>query len=372
MVILDESGFIVKALEEKGFQIFDFFESPTVLKFKDFSELPLQRRKDLLLVDTQTVMNHPELVDKFHTAMNTYVGVIFFHDQKNAGAAAWLQDQAAFLNKIIGEYALPMPQLSWSILSNQLQYFWTLMTEQKQLQGHIAKFSQELDQVLSSAEGQMLKAKQIHETLIPKRQDDIKGVKFMNKYSAGDGGGGEFYDLHHEGGKVFQIFISSQSYLISSALLGILAQHKEKNFKPENFLQDSLKEIETINGSKKKRSEADVIVFELDTNSLKLLRHGNGKAEIYSQEQGALTQDQISLTKGDKLIILSSGYVYNWKENHSRKEIAEFLKEQKNLSQSELLNELFFQISLKKESDFLQKDATVAMMEVNRHGIHKV
>jgi hypothetical protein len=372
MVIVDEHSFILKALEEKGFEIFDFFENPKVYSLKEFSELPLQRRNELLLVDTQTVMKSPELVEKFQTVMNTYVGVIYFYDQKNTEAGTWLQDKAAFLNKIIGEFALPMPQLSWSILSNQLQYFWSLINEQKKLQSHITKFSQELDQVLASAEGQMLKAKQIHETLIPKRQDEIKGVKFMNKYSSGDGGGGEFYDLHQEGGKVYQILLSSQSYLISSSLLGILAQYKEKSFKPEVFIQDCLKEIETINGPKKKKSEADVMVYELDTMTMLMKTHGQGKTEVYSQEQGLITDEETRLIRGDKLIILSSGFIYNWKENHPKKTIYEFLQEHKDSTQSDLLNELFFQISQKKDSEFLQRDAIAAMMEVNRHGIHKV
>ena len=239
MVLLDERNFLSKQLEDQGFNIFDFYDDHQVLDMKAASELSLGRRADILLVDTQTILNHPELQEKFKIVLNTFLGVIFIHEQKNVAAQSWVQDQAAFLTKIIGEYSLPMPQLNWTMLSNQLQFLWTMLDEQKKLQKHIVKFSQELDNALHSAETEMMKAKKIHEVLIPKRTEEIKGVNFINKYAAGDGGGGEFYDLHHVGNKVFQILISSQSYLISSSLIGVLNLHKQKDFQAEAFLADA-------------------------------------------------------------------------------------------------------------------------------------
>ena len=42
-------------------------------------------------------------------------------------------------------------------------------------------------------------------------------------------------------------------------------------------------------------------------------------------------------------------------------------------NQQELMTELFFEIRPDiKESQFLKKDATIVMMEVNRHGMHQV
>lgn len=181
-----------------------------------------------------------------------------------------------------------MPQISWTILSNQLQFFWGLIEDQKKLQKHMAQFSLELDQVLQNAEVEMVKAKRIHETLIPRRNEEIKGIFFSNKYAAGEVGGGEFYDLHQTPSKVFQVLVASQSYLISSAILGILGQHREKDFNPANFLSDALNEIETINGAKKKKSQVDLLVLELDLVNLTIKMHSESKAELYSQLKGKL------------------------------------------------------------------------------------
>lgn len=383
MVLLDERKFLVKHLEDQGFGIFDFFENNQIMDLKSFSDLPLGRRADILLVDTQTILNHPELQEKFKIVLNTYLGVIFFHEQQNTAAQSWVQDQAAFLTKIIGEYALPMPQLNWTMLSNQLQFLWNSLEEQKNLQRHLVKFSQELDQALQSAESEMLKAKKIHEVLIPKRSDEIKGVSFLNKYAAGEGGGGEFYDLHQSGNKVYQILISSQSYLISSSLIGLMNQHKQKDFSPTTFIKEAMTEIQTINGAKKKKSEVDLVVIEIDTTQLSLKVHGWGKAELYAHGIGKLdlgispTQSSgesssHKLAKGEKITVLSSGFVFNWNESKIKKDIYSFIKDHHQMNQSDLMSELFLQLNLAKENDFLNKDATVVMMEVNRHGIHQI
>ncbi len=371
MIIVDERQFIQKEMEDKGFNVFDFFQDYKVMSVADFCKLPLNRRADILLVDTETLLKHPEHQENFRAIINTFLGVVFFHEHANQKAQQWVETEAAFLTKIVGEYSLPMAQLQWTMLSNQLQFFWTLLEEQKNLQKHMIAFSRELDQVLQNAEIEMARAKKIHEVLIPRRQDEIKGVFFSNKYAAGDGGGGEFYDLLQSNGKVFQLLVSSQSYLISSSLLGLLNKHKQKDFEPYEFLKDAEGEIALINGAKKKKSEAEVMILELDLSKLTLKAYGEGKAEFYSQKKGPVQlKPSYQLEKGENLIVFSAGFLFNWKETH-KTDIATFLKSQ-SLKSSELMNELFFQLKMDQESQFLKRDATVAMMEVKRHGMHQV
>jgi hypothetical protein len=317
------------------------------------------------------LLKHPSLQENFKTIINTFLGVVFFHEHSNSKAQQWVEDQAAFLTKIVGEYSLPMAQLQWTMLSNQMQFFWTILQDQKELQKKLANFSQDLDLLMQNAEAQVARAKSIHETLIPRRSEEIKGVIFSSKYAAGDGGGGEFYDLIQTPHKVYQVIVSSQSYLVSSTLLGLLNQHKQKDFSPVAFLKEAKNEIEVVNSSKKKKSEVDVMVLELDLSQLILTAHGSGKVEFYS-----LSNDQIRLdtpyhlARGEKIVVLSAGFLSNWKEV-SRISVGQMLKDQ-SLPLPELLNELFFQLKLDQASEFLKKDATVVMMEVKRHGMHQV
>ena len=384
MVLLDERKFLELEFEGQGFGIFDFYDGHQVLDMKGLCELPLNKRAEVLIVDTQTVLSHPELQEKFNVVLNTFLGVIFVHDSGNVKAQEWVETRSSFLPKIIGVCSLPMSSLEWTMLSNKLSFLWTLIEEQKALQKHLVKFSRELDEALQNAETEMLRAKKVHEVLIPKRSDEIRGVSFLNRYAAGDGGGGEFYDLHHAGSKVYQILVSSQSYLISSSLIGLLNLHKQKDFKIEDFLSEARQEIDTINGSKKKKSEVDLVVLELDTSFLTLKAYGWGKAEVYSDLKGkldlGLSADYgvkssalpYQMAKGEKMIVFSPGFLFNWKEGQIKQELYSFLKDHHQKTQSELMMELFMQLSLVKDSDFLTKDATVVMMEVNRHGIHQI
>lgn len=375
MIILDERNFLHKELQSKGFEVFDFYDNPQVLSLKAFNALELKRRGEFLLIDTQTLLNHPGELESFKSVMNTFMGAVFFHEQSNQKAQEWVKDEGAFLTKIIGEYSLPMPQLNWTILSNQLQFFWSLIEDQKKLQKHMAQFSLELDQVLQNAEFEMVRAKKVHDTLVPRRSEEIKGVHFSNKYAAGEGGGGEFYDLLPSTSKVHQILISSQSYLISSAILGLLGQYRGKEFNPQAFLKEVENEIETINNAKKKKSAVDLLILELDLGTLTLTALSESKSEIYSQVKGrlALKKDQsVQLAKDEKVIVFSTGFIFNWNEGHPERNISDFLKVEENKPSGELMSELFFQLKEGKESQFLKKDATVVMMEVSRHGIHKV
>jgi hypothetical protein len=375
MIIIDERNYLQQELAAKGFVVFDFFENNKVMTVKEFTSLELKRRGDFLLIDTQTILNHPGLIENFKTVLNTFMGAVFFHDHTNEKAQEWVKNEGAFLTKIIGEYSLPMPQLNWTILSNQLQFFWTMLEDQRKLQKHMAQFSLELDQVLQNAEEEMVRAKKIHEIFVPRRKDEIKGISFVHKYAAGEGGGGEFYDLVQTSSKVYQIMLSSQSYLISSAILGILGQQKEKDFNPQAFLKDAFHEVETINGAKKKKANVDLMVLELDLTSLKMTSHTNSKAELYSQSKGSLpvTKDATyQLDKGEKVIVFSSGFNFNWSEGHPDKDLNQFVKAQAKLPLNELMSELFFHVKEGKEGSFLRRDATVVMMEVNRHGIHKI
>jgi hypothetical protein len=375
MIILDERKSLVPLLESNGFGVFDFFENHTVMDMQSFASLELRRRHEFLLVDTQTVLNHPESMESFKSVLNTCLCAIFFHDHSNVLAQEWVKNQGGFLNKIIGEYSLPMPQLGWTILSNQIQFFWSLLDEQKKLQKHLAQFSSELDEVLQNAELEMVKAKKIHETLVPRRREEIKGVTFSTKYAAGDGGGGEFYDLIQTSSKIYQILLSGSSYLISSAVMGILEKHKNNVFDPFSFIKDSLAEIETISSSKKKRIPFHLVVLELDTATLEMKSLTESKADLYSQTNGLhlLERDMTyQLNKGEILVVFSPGFIFNWKEVYPNEELNTFLKLHETRSVNDLIDELFIRLKETSSDKFLKRDATLVIMEVNRHGIYKV
>jgi hypothetical protein len=375
MIILDERNYLQKELKTKGFDIFDFFENHQVLDVSAFCRLDLKRRSEFVVVDVETFLSHPELVENFKTVLNTFMGAIFFHDHSNTKALDWIKGEGAVLSKILGAYSLPMDQVNWTILTNQLQFFWNLIEDQKRLQNHLVSFSLELDQVLQSAHEEMNKAKKIHESLVPRRKEEIKGIIFSNKYSAGDGGGGEFYDIIQTPSKVYQILMMSQSYLISSAVMGILSAVRDHNFDPHQFLKLAQGEAENINRSKNKKSEFDLLILELDLVTLQLIPLTDSKAEGFSSVRGGMMfrkGQSLQLERGEKVIVFSSGFLFNWRDAHPKKDHIQFTKDHVTLPITGLVSELLFELREGEKGNVLRKDATVVTMEVNRHGIHKV
>lgn len=370
MIILDERNVLKAQFETQGLDVFDFFEAHQVLDVRSFVSLPLQRRSEVLLVDTQTLLKHSESLEKCRTLFNTFVGVIFFHD--GAESSKFLNQEASFLNKVIGEYAIPLSPLEWTILGNQLQFFWTMKEEQTQLQKHMARFSTELESLMKATELEVVKAKKIHDVLIPRRHEEIKGVSFSSKYATGDGGGGEFCDFHHTGNKVYQVLLSSQSYLVSSALLGVLNKHKQKTFDPMSFIADAQEEVLHINHSKNKKTNAEILLVEMDITNMSVKLYGHSKAEFCSQMSGMITpQDNgFVLSRGEKVVVFSPGFLFNWRERKENKDIHQFVKDHRHLGSGDLLTELFYQ--LRKDRETMTKDATVLMMEVKRHGMHQI
>lgn len=375
MIILDERQFINKELELRGFDIFDFYENHQIMDMSSFCSIDLKRRGEFLLVDTQTVLLHPELLENFKSVLNTFVGAIFFQESTNQKAQKWIQDEGILVTKIIGEYSLPMPQLNWTILSNQMAFLWGLIEDQKNLQKQLALFSTELDEFLQTADQEMTKVKKIHEAILPRRINKIKGITFTNKYSVGEGGGSEIYDLRQTQNKVFQIFVSSESYLVSSAILGILSQQNEKDFDPSIFLSEAMNEYRVIGQAKKKKPAIDILVLELDFLSLNLRVWSDSKAELYSLIRGRLDikkDEDCLLSRDEKVVVFSPGFIFNWNESYSGVDINSFLEDHKKVTTNELMSELFFSLKNRKEGQFLKKDSIIAVMEVNRHGFHKV
>lgn len=374
MVILDESNFIKKELDAKGFSIFDFYANHLVVDMKRLSTFELKRRGELLLINTQTVLKYPELNESFKAVLNTFDGAIFFYDKEHLESIQWIEKNSPLISKMIGKYSIQMSTVDSLILANQIRFFASMIDEQKKLQAHMAKFSVELDQVLENAEKDMLKAKKIHDSLMPKRSEEIRGIQFSNKYAAGDGGGGEFFNLVSNSSKAYQILVSSQSYLISSAIMGILATQKSQDFKPDLFIKDALSEVEQINSTKRKKSETDLLVVEIDLLNLTMTCLTDSNAEFFSQNKGYFKLkrgENCQLAKGEKVVVFSPGFIFNWNIESSHNNLVEILKDN-DLSMDELITELFFILKKSKEGSFLNRDATVLMLEVNRHGIHKV
>ncbi|MBY0515664.1 MAG: hypothetical protein K2P81_02065 [Bacteriovoracaceae bacterium] len=389
MQIIDIHNRLLPAMQEHHLDLEDFYPHIEVLGPEKFLKLALESRSDVLLIDVPSLEGTP-IDDHFLSLMNTYPAVILFmpHPVQKSWKE-WMDKLMLLSDKVISIQSLPMDASQWGLVKNQLLFFWRQKQERARYREQMVKFSQEMDELIRGAQNEMLKAKKIHEGVVPKRTEDLKGVNLTSKYAVGDGSGSEYFDVIRGQNQVYMIFLHTSSYLASSCLLGILNKYKggDQGLDPQLFIQEASLEMKAINEHKKKPVDVQILLLKLDQITLQCEGFCFGGFELFSQEKGSRALPQLKafsetkmneakfsfgLSRGEKIIVFSPGFIFNWNEACTGVDREQFVKTNGSMPGSELLIELFFQLKKHSSGDFLSKDATAVMMEVNRHGIQKV
>lgn len=389
MKIIDEGNRILPAMREHKFDLEDFFDDLQVITSQSFLQSPLEGRSDALMIDVATLSQVP-VDDHLLSILNTHSVVILFMSvpaQRNW--EEWLGKLLSLSDKVIAVHSLTMAPTAWNLLRNQLLYFWRQKHERLSFKEQMVRFSQEMDELIRGAQGEMLKAKKIHEGVVPKRVEDLKSMQLLSKYAVGEGAGAEYFDLIRGLTHAHLIFVHTTSYLASSCLMGLVNKYKggQRGFDSDLFLQEAQIEITAINANKKRPVDVQILLLKIDQHTLQCDGHAFGAFELFSQENGAYGLPQLSgfaleklaesqfsfrLERGEKVVVFSPGFIFNWNEAHPELERRGFLEAHRDLGNADLLMELFFQLKKDSSGDFLAKDAMAVMMEVHRHAIQQV
>lgn len=389
MRIIDLHNRLLPAMQQHQLDLEEFFPHLEVITPDAFMKSPLEGRSDALLIDVPS-MSQVAVNDDFLSLLNTHSAVIMFMPalvQKDW--EEWLQKVLALSDKVISVQTLSMGPSQWGLLRNQLLYFWRQRQERISFKEQMVRFSQEMDDLIRGAQSEMMKAKKIHEGVIPKRIEDLKAMQLLSKYAVGEGSGSEYFDVIRGQTQAHLIFVHTSSYLASSCLMGLLNKYKggPAGFDAQLFIQEAALEISAINANKKKQVDVQIMLLKIEQHTLQCEGFAFGTFELFSQENGLYALPRLNgfdinrleesrfsfrLNRGEKVVVFSPGFIFNWNEAHTAVERGAFIESQKSLPGSELLMELFFQLKKESSGDFLAKDATAVMMEVHRHAIQQV
>ena len=378
MHILDQKDLILDILEDLNWHSVDNM----AMSWSQFIQQELKAKNDFLVVHLKEIVAiHDDLLSQ----LNSYTGVIVLYHKTD------LPQFQLFLEKsprILSAFELPLKAQDKALLSNQLQWLKTNLEEKKSLRLQMIKFSEEIDSLVQSAETEMLKAKRIHESVVPKRIEEFKGITLMSKYAVGSGAGSEYFDLIRGSHHSHLIVIHTDSYLASSSLMGLLNKYKgeTQGIDFELFMKESDIEIKAINAHKKKPVSVEMLLLTVNHLDLTCYGYSFGEFDLISQvkEIEPPLQDSFELTdkerayfefqleREEKVIVFSPGFIFNWNEQLKPLSMNKFVNERIQGESGDLLVELFFQLKKKLEDDFLSKDATVIVMEVKRYAIQKV
>lgn len=389
MLIIDLNNGLYQALENAGLGIEDFFASLKTCDFRQFSELSLEERKGVALVNLAALQG-VRLTDEVLARFLTFEGIIIFKTPEASVELVALAEQLSEMtDKVVMTEILPLSKIATTHLKGLFKMLWRQDLERERFKEQMVRFSQEMDELIRSAQQDIHRAKKIHEDVVPRRMEELKGITLYSKYAVGEGAGSEYFDVIKGAFHSHLIFLHTNSYLASSCLMGLLNKFKDRpdGLDMDLFLQEAGLEIKALNAHKKRPIQIELLVMRLEHGTFKCEGFSFGAFELFSQKTGFIPKGTVAsfdlekldrarfsfrLDKGEKVVVFSPGFIFNWDEQRQESSRDGLVGASTHLTPPEILMELFFRLKKQSSGDFLAKDATAVIMEVSRHAIQQV
>jgi hypothetical protein len=256
---------------------------------------------------------------------------------------------------------------------------------------YLKTVAQNLGEFVEMGKLELQKIKSLHEKIVPLRSENVKGIKILSKYAAGQSSGGDFFDIIKSDKSIVFLLFSSSSYISSTVVLSEF----EKISKGMQITVDglekfvyqchqSIKELgaEEVQG----RHLLDIFIGMINLNNYKFEGYNFGSIRLLSPKNCVSSNDfpldkafrdkaffSINLTAEHKYFILSPGVGANSDGIIGHKSVEKFCLEDGMVTRSEdFINETFFQLKKKLNGGFLKYDCSSIVIEVPKNIIKSV
>ncbi|MFZ4712503.1 MAG: hypothetical protein ACOYL6_02215 [Bacteriovoracaceae bacterium] len=363
-----------------------YFNVTKVLTLDDFlkgkGNLSIHK---FLLVDIHSLENVD--LKKWKKSVTDFFGIAYFYKDAKSLKPELMKELAT--DNIVGIYDLSLPvEMNLPMARNLARYINAdsdLITPDD-----LRELGDEINQILTKVEKEMIRVKKIHSHIMPKRAQHFKNIEVESKFATGEGSGGEFFDLFESGNKVLFFLSSSNSYLTSTITLGTFHEMKGKELTMK-ALESSLKDLEsnfkTLQETKNKKVltlEVLVGIINLKTMEFDGYNFGNNavitnmKKSIntnnYTVDKGFLPEAQFHLKfeRGESAAIVSSGLKKNCQDVIDGQGYLEYIQRGFTLHKGDLMNEVFFHLRKNMASEFLNHDATLVSFRIDANALVEV
>lgn len=314
----------------------------------------------ILIVNTENLSSVKELIQKRKEKI-----IVAMNSRKDFKLVAELKHE---FEKIFGfidlsqeaEYNLPL-------LKNYLSLNFARGTLP------LEKLADDLDKIYEFTKSELIRVKDLHDRFVKVRIDKLKGMNLTSKFMAGEKSGGEFFEILQNEQEILFIQAGSDSYILSSMLLGELETLKEKSI-AGNLSTHAEQFLKIINHHAcEQKSELSFCMMILNLRNLHASLHIKGQAHLFYENEWISFDRpmQLKLRPKQRLCFISDGAFKNW-TLLSRKNIETFFKSQSSLPTRDLINEFFFEVSKNKTGSFLVFDALMAVVDVEENKIYQV
>jgi hypothetical protein len=266
-------------------------------------------------------------------------------------------------------------------MRSHLQY----LRERSKFRHQLESLTTALKTLTNDVEQEVHRVKGLHRKLIPRRFEDIKGLKLHGKFLAGEFPGGEYFDLCRSQRSIVLMMCSTSSYLLSSAFISSFFKFKGsssltfdslkdlKNMLDQDFLY--LKDTDT-------NIQREYLLLHVDLTTMNLHGIVRGGYRMISCQKGNLLQGiqqedhqlefHEQLQRGERVSLISPGLLKNWKTYMENKDLITFVKENQEVDLVDFVEELMIQVKMNTGKDFLDFDASTVAMEVSENVILQV
>ncbi|HHU76647.1 MAG TPA: SpoIIE family protein phosphatase, partial [Firmicutes bacterium] len=251
-------------------------------------------------------------------------------------------DQLLFEGTLMHKSGMLVPvEASIKVVSRKgdglIQSFVRDITERKESERRIARYTSELEGLYRKLDEEINKARQVHERTLPRTFPTVEGLSFAAHYQPAERLGGDFYDVARVGKKLLIYLSDVTGHGVDGAILSVFVKHTIKGYL--SFAQEKdilpgkiLRYLSTQFRQKNLSEEYFICVFlaslDLETMELTytaagfqdapLVRLGNGGrlrltskglflSPAFSEELLNLQEKKIRLTPGTTIFFNTDG-----------------------------------------------------------------
>ncbi len=237
----------------------------------------------------------------------------------------------------------------------------------------LEKLASDLEKVYEFTKSELARVKDLHDRFVRVRTDKLKGANLFSKFMAGEKSGGEFFEIIQNGQEILFIQAGSDSYIVSSILLGEIESLKEKS--SNGNLQHEAEKFQKIieHHAAENKAELSFCIMSLNLKTLQAEFKFKGTGHLFYQGE-LLSFDEpvkLKLKPKDRLCVISQGAMKNW-EFLSKLKTEKFFTDNQEKSTKDLINEFFFEVSRNKAGNFLIYDALMAVVEIEESILYQL
>ncbi len=257
--------------------------------------------------------------------------------------------------------------------------------EQKRVE--IIQIEKDINNLISNADKELIKIKNIHKKIVSITTQKYKGLKVFSKYSAGLESGSEYFDCIEKDNKLVVFLGSTKSYLVSTIMMDSFEGIKHlKQINELNLLSLIDNITKTMLEVNLDDAQMSCSLMVIDFSTLKVSGYNFGKNNMILNGQDTKVFNNLTciidnskkayfeekIDRNSRLYLITPGFRKNSGGNIDNMPIGEYLYSKKDSDVIDCINDCFFDLKKDLKTDFLKYDAYLVCIEVDRNVIVQV